>query len=131
VTAAVFSIAFVPLATYLIGKYLDRPFSMGPVVVAKLILLPVVLPSRTSALHSRWQPRVVIPLLRLQLRRESSEGASRIWSSFVVRARQRSFHDPICSLATQKAGRASDAGPPRHMKALSTAPYESVIHRAI
>ena len=68
-TAAVFSIAFVPLATYLIGKYLDRPFSMRPAVVAQLILLSVILPLAAGIVFRRYSPataeRIAGPLVRI------------------------------------------------------------------
>src|SRR5664279_4909862 len=69
VTAAVFSIAFVPLATYLIGKYLDRPFAMGPLVVAKLILLSIVAPLAAGIMFRQFAPalaeRIAGPLVRI------------------------------------------------------------------
>jgi bile acid:Na+ symporter, BASS family len=46
VTAASFSIVFVPLAVYSIGQYLHRPFAMGPDAVAKLIVFSVLVACR-------------------------------------------------------------------------------------
>jgi bile acid:Na+ symporter, BASS family len=44
VTAASLSIVYVPLAVYLIGKYFNRPFAMGPDAVAKLIVISILAP---------------------------------------------------------------------------------------
>jgi bile acid:Na+ symporter, BASS family len=56
VTAAAFSIAFVPLATYLIGKYFHRPFAVGPGTVAKLIVVSVLLPLAAGIVFRRFFP---------------------------------------------------------------------------
>jgi len=68
VTAAVFSVAFVPLATYLIGRYMNRPLAMGPATVAKLILLSVISPLAAGLVFRRLAPalagRIAASLVR-------------------------------------------------------------------
>lgn len=56
VTAATLSIVFIPLAVHLIGVYFHRPFAMGPVAVAKLILTSVLLPIAAGMLFERISP---------------------------------------------------------------------------
>ncbi len=58
VTAATLSIAVVPLATYLLGKYFNRPFAMGPAAVAKLILPTVLLPVAAGMLVRKFLPAI-------------------------------------------------------------------------
>jgi bile acid:Na+ symporter, BASS family len=68
VTAAAFSIVFIPLATYLLGKYFDRPFAMGPSAVAKVIVLSVLLPLAAGIVFRSFAPgaaeRIAGPLVR-------------------------------------------------------------------
>jgi BASS family bile acid:Na+ symporter len=69
VTAASFSIVFVPLAVYLIGKYFHRPFAMGPDAVAKLIGLSVLVPLAAGIVFRKVAPtiaeRIADPLARI------------------------------------------------------------------
>src|SRR5271155_2602922 len=69
VTAASFSIAFVPLAVYLIGKYFNRPFAMGLGAVAKLIVASVLVPLAVGIVVRRFAPttaqRIADPLVRI------------------------------------------------------------------
>lgn len=58
VTAATLSIAVIPLATYLLGKYFNRPFAMGPAAVAKLILPTVLLPVAAGMLVRKFLPAI-------------------------------------------------------------------------
>jgi bile acid:Na+ symporter, BASS family len=67
-TAASFSIAFIPLATYLIGKYFNRPYAMGPGAVAKLVALSVLAPLAAGMVFRHFAPTaagcIAKPLLR-------------------------------------------------------------------
>lgn len=69
VTAASFSIVFIPLAAYLLGKYFDRPFAMGPAAVAKLVVLSVILPLAAGIAFRKFLPttaeRIAHPLVRV------------------------------------------------------------------
>ena len=69
VTAATFSIGFVPLAVYLIGKYFNRPFAMGLGTVAELIVLSVLIPLSAGILFrkvaSTAAERIAGPLARI------------------------------------------------------------------
>jgi bile acid:Na+ symporter, BASS family len=69
VTAASFSIVFVPLAVYLIGKYFNRPFAMGPGAVAELIVLSVLIPLTAGIVFRKVAPtiaeRIADPLARI------------------------------------------------------------------
>jgi BASS family bile acid:Na+ symporter len=69
VTAASFSIVFVPLAVYLIGKYFHRPFTMGPGAVAKLIMFSVLVPLAAGIVFRKVAPataeRITDPLARI------------------------------------------------------------------
>jgi bile acid:Na+ symporter, BASS family len=69
VTAAAFSIVFIPLAAYLLGKYFDRSFAMGPSAVAKVIVLSVLLPLAAGILFRRFVPaaaaRIAKPLVQI------------------------------------------------------------------
>jgi bile acid:Na+ symporter, BASS family len=69
VTAASFSIVYVPLAVYVIGKYFHRPFAMGPDAVAKLIVLSVLAPLAMGMLFRKVAPgtaeRISDPLARI------------------------------------------------------------------
>jgi bile acid:Na+ symporter, BASS family len=69
VTAASFSIVFVPLAVYLIGKYFNRPFAMGSDVVAELIVLSVLAPLAAGVVFRKVAPttaeRIADPLSRI------------------------------------------------------------------
>jgi BASS family bile acid:Na+ symporter len=58
VTAATFSIGFAPLAVYLIGKYFNRPFAMGPGTVAELIVLSVLTPLATGIVFRKATPTI-------------------------------------------------------------------------
>ncbi len=58
VTAATLSIAVVPLATYLLGRYFHQPFAMGPAAVARLILPNVLLPVAAGMLVRKWLPAI-------------------------------------------------------------------------
>jgi bile acid:Na+ symporter, BASS family len=66
VTAASLSIIFIPLATFLIGKYFHRPFVMEPLAVAKMIFPTVLLPLALGILVHRLAPafaeRIAHPL---------------------------------------------------------------------
>ena len=68
-TAATFSIGFVPLAVYLIGKYFNRPFAMGLGTVAELIVLSVLIPLSAGILFrkvaSTAAERIAGPLARI------------------------------------------------------------------
>ena len=69
VIAASLSIAFIPLATFLLGKYFHRPFAMGPGAVAKLIVPTVLLPIAAGILFRKLLPdiasRIAHPLARI------------------------------------------------------------------
>jgi BASS family bile acid:Na+ symporter len=69
VTAALFSIVFVPLAVYLIGKYVNRPFAMRPGAVAELIVRSVLLPLAAGMVFRKVAPtaaeRIADPLERI------------------------------------------------------------------
>jgi BASS family bile acid:Na+ symporter len=69
VTASSLSIVFVPLAVYLIGKYLNRPFAMGPDAVAELIVLSVLAPLAAGIVFRKVAPniaeRIADPLARI------------------------------------------------------------------
>jgi bile acid:Na+ symporter, BASS family len=69
VTAASLSIVFVPLAVYLIGKYLNRPFAMGPGAVAELIVLSILVPLAAGIVFRKVAPtpaaRIADPLARI------------------------------------------------------------------
>src|SRR5271156_5596595 len=69
VTAASLSIAFIPLATFLLGKYFHKPFAMGPGAVAKLIVPTVLVPIAAGVLFRAWAPaiakRIAHPLTRI------------------------------------------------------------------
>jgi BASS family bile acid:Na+ symporter len=69
VRAATFSIGFVPLAVYLIGKYFNRPFAMGLGTVAELIVLSVLIPLSAGILFrkvaSTAAERIAGPLARI------------------------------------------------------------------
>jgi len=69
VTAASLSIALIPLATYLLGKYFHKPFAMGPGAVAKLIVPTVLVPIAAGVLFRAWAPaiakRIAHPLTRI------------------------------------------------------------------
>ncbi len=56
VTAATFSIVYIPVATYLIGRYFDRPFAMDPAAVAKLVVLSVLIPITAGIVFRRFAP---------------------------------------------------------------------------
>lgn len=58
VTAASVSIVVIPLATFLLGKYFDRPFGMAPVAVAKIIVPSVLAPLLVGALVHRFFPNL-------------------------------------------------------------------------
>jgi bile acid:Na+ symporter, BASS family len=66
VTAASFSIVFVPLAVYLIGKYFNRPFAMGSGAVAELIVFSVLVPLAAGIVFRKVAPttaeRIADPL---------------------------------------------------------------------
>lgn len=68
-TAASFSNVYVPLAVYLIGKYSNRPFAMGPDAVAKLIVLSVLAPLAAGIVFRKVAPgtaeRIADPLARV------------------------------------------------------------------
>jgi len=69
VTAALFSIVFAPLAVYVIGQYLHRPFAMGPDAVAKLIVLSVLAPLAAGMVFRKvalaTAERIADPLARI------------------------------------------------------------------
>jgi BASS family bile acid:Na+ symporter len=69
VTAASFSIVYVPLAVYVIGKYFNRPFAMGAGAVAKLIVLSVLAPLAAGIVFRKVAPgtaeRIADPLGRI------------------------------------------------------------------
>jgi BASS family bile acid:Na+ symporter len=69
VTAASFSIVYVPLAAYLIGKYFNRPFAMGPDAVAELIVLSVLAPLAAGIVFRKSAPttaeRIADPIARI------------------------------------------------------------------
>jgi BASS family bile acid:Na+ symporter len=69
VTAGLFAIVYIPLAVYLIGKYFDRPFAMGPGAVAKMVVVSIVVPLAAGILFQRLAPaaakRIAGPLLRI------------------------------------------------------------------
>ena len=56
VTAATLSILYIPLAVRLIGNYFHESFAMGPMAVAKLILMSVLLPIAAGILFQRLLP---------------------------------------------------------------------------
>jgi bile acid:Na+ symporter, BASS family len=69
VTAASFSVVYVPLAVYVIGKYFNRPFAMGAGAVAKLIVLSVLAPLAAGIVFRKVAPgtaeRIADPLGRI------------------------------------------------------------------
>ena len=69
VIAAALSIAFIPMAVYVVGKYFDRPFAMESSAVAKVIVLSVLLPLAAGMLIHRVAPakaeRIAHPLIRV------------------------------------------------------------------
>jgi BASS family bile acid:Na+ symporter len=69
VTAASLSIVFIPLAVYVIGKYFNRPFAMGPSAVARVIVVSVLLPLAAGIVVHRFAPaaaeRIAHPLIRI------------------------------------------------------------------
>jgi len=69
VTAAAFSVAYIPLATYLIGKYIHRPFAMTPGAVAELIVISVLIPLALGMILRGFKPdlatRIADPLIRV------------------------------------------------------------------
>jgi bile acid:Na+ symporter, BASS family len=69
VTAASFSIVFIPLAVYLIGKYFNRPFAMGPGAVAELVVISILAPLAAGIVFRRVAPtiagRIAGPLARI------------------------------------------------------------------
>jgi bile acid:Na+ symporter, BASS family len=69
VTAASFSIVYIPLAVYVIGKYFHRPFTMGPGAVAELIVLSVLAPLAAGMVFRQVTPaiaeRIANPLARI------------------------------------------------------------------
>jgi BASS family bile acid:Na+ symporter len=69
VTAASFSIVYVPLAVYLIGKYFNRPFTMGPGALAELIVISILLPLAAGIVFRKVAPtitgRIAGPLARI------------------------------------------------------------------
>jgi bile acid:Na+ symporter, BASS family len=69
VTAASFSIVFIPLAVYLIGKYFNRPFAMGPGAVAELVVISILVPLVAGIAFRRVAPtiagRIAGPLARI------------------------------------------------------------------
>jgi bile acid:Na+ symporter, BASS family len=69
VTAGTLAIVYIPLATYLIGKYFHIPFDMSSIAVAKVIALSVLLPLGVGVLFRDFSPalaaRIAGPLLRV------------------------------------------------------------------
>src|ERR1700691_2522127 len=69
VTAASFSIVYVPLAVYLIGKYFHQPFTMGPGAVAQLIVISILVPLAAGIVFQKVAPTVTVriagPLARI------------------------------------------------------------------
>jgi BASS family bile acid:Na+ symporter len=65
-TAGSLSIVFIPLATFLIGKYFDKPFAMSPEAIAKMIFPSVLIPLAVGMLLKRFVPafaqRIAHPL---------------------------------------------------------------------
>jgi BASS family bile acid:Na+ symporter len=57
-TAASLSIVIIPLETYIIGKYFHRPFFMGPMAVAKMVVVSVIIPLAVGTLLRRFAPAV-------------------------------------------------------------------------
>jgi BASS family bile acid:Na+ symporter len=59
----------VPLAAYLIGKFLDRPFGMGSVAVPKLVVISVLIPLIVGIVFRKILPdlakRIANPLVRI------------------------------------------------------------------
>jgi BASS family bile acid:Na+ symporter len=58
VTAASFSIVYVPLAVYLAGKYFNRPFAMGPGAVAELIVISILVPLAAGIAFRKVAPTI-------------------------------------------------------------------------
>jgi len=69
VTAVVISVGFVPFAVYLIGRYLNRPFAIGPSAVAKLIVISVLIPLTAGIIVRKFAPaaaeRISKPMIRM------------------------------------------------------------------
>ena len=69
VTAATLSIGYIPLATYLLGKYFNRPLSMDPGAVAKLVVSSVLIPLAVGIVFRRLAPttakRIANPMTRV------------------------------------------------------------------
>ena len=67
--AGLFAIVYIPAATYLIGRYADRPFGMAPFAVAKLVALSVLVPLLLGTLVRRLAPgiakRIANPITRV------------------------------------------------------------------
>jgi BASS family bile acid:Na+ symporter len=69
VTAASLSIVFIPVAVYVVGKYFNKPFAMGPSAVAKVIVVSVFLPLAAGIVFHKFAPdaaeRIAHPLIRV------------------------------------------------------------------
>jgi BASS family bile acid:Na+ symporter len=69
VIAASFSLVYVPLAVYLIGKYFNRPFTMGSDAVAELIVISILAPLAAGIGFRKVAPtiagRIARPLGRI------------------------------------------------------------------
>jgi bile acid:Na+ symporter, BASS family len=69
VTAALFSIVYIPLAVCVLGKYFNRPFAMGADAVAKLVVLSVLAPLAAGIVFRQVTPtiaeRIADPLARI------------------------------------------------------------------
>jgi bile acid:Na+ symporter, BASS family len=67
--AATLSIAYIPLAAYLLGKYFNRPFSMDPVDVAELVGSTVLIPLAVGLIFRKLAPalaeRLANPISRI------------------------------------------------------------------
>lgn len=68
-SAAAFSIVYIPVAVYLLGRYFHKPFSMGPTAVAKLIVVTVMIPLVLGMAFRRAAPttakRIANPIIRI------------------------------------------------------------------
>jgi BASS family bile acid:Na+ symporter len=71
VTAAVLSIVFIPLALRIVGQFADKPFTMTPGAVARLIGMSVLLPVAAGMLLRKVSPqfaaRIVKPVSRFAI----------------------------------------------------------------
>jgi BASS family bile acid:Na+ symporter len=69
VVAGTLAIAYIPLATYLIGRFFDKPLGMSSAAVAKIVGFSILIPLAIGILFRTFTPalaaRIAGPLLRV------------------------------------------------------------------